>query len=176
MVSVNNAFRHLYRRRRSMRITCRASNGVTMKSRRMVHCYRCLHSIYTGCARSRAIGGGTRRVVRFLHCRGIRNRTRGHSILFVGNAVHQRRTHTNTHCDKVGDSSRVRFLSLPFCRAKLIGGGSLDRTSVTVIGGLLASIGPSRVFMTNSLTSPRKARHMYLGTILTTVSRLGSRR
>lgn len=116
----------------------------------------------------RAVGGGCTRVGGFLTTGG-RNSVSDHSVLAVGKLVHHNRTHATDACGRV-PLGHIRFLSLPFCRAKGVRGGPVDRTSIRVILRLLHSMGPRRVCITNSLTSPRKARHIYASTILTTVS------
>lgn len=173
MVSVKNALHHLIRRKRRMRITCRASKGVTMNSRRMMHFVRFVGNfgrLFRG-DRSGIVDSGCTRVGRFFSAGG-RNSVSAHSVLAVGNLVHHKRTHATYAFGRV-PLDHYRFLSLPFCRAKGVRGGPVDRTSMRVILGLLHRIGPRRVCMTNSLTSPRNARHMYASTIFTTVSRRG---
>lgn len=176
IVSVNNAVHHLMRRGRRMRMTCRASNGVTMNSRRMVHFLRFVGNFgrVFGGDRSLMVGRGCSRVHGFLG-RGGSKSVSSHSVLAVGNLVHHNRTHATYACGGV-PLSHIRFLSLPFCRANGVRGGPVDRTSMRVMHGLLHRIGPRRVFMTNSLTSPRKARHIYASTMFTTVSLRGRRK
>lgn len=173
IVSVNNAVHHLIRRGRSMRMTCRASNGVTMNSRRMAEFVRFVGNfgrLFTSSG-SDMVASGCGRVGAFFTGGG-RDSFSAESVLAVGNLVHHNRTHATYACGRV-PLSRIRFLSLPFCRDKGVRGLPVARGSIRVIETLLRRIGPRRVCMTNSLTSPRKARGGYASTILTTVSRRG---